>query len=189
MKRYFRFAVPALACAAGLLVGVAVAQDGGQDGGAGMGMPTPAWAVKGKEHDVLKKMVGTWDAQATMGGAPVGPGKGENALILGGNFLEQTYKGQMGPVNFEGKLILGYDTLDKAWVSIWIDNMSPVFSISRGTEKDGVVTFKTNDPDMMDPSGKRKEGTMTVTWTGDNSYTVAMSQGGGMEFKIVYTKK
>jgi hypothetical protein len=188
MKRYLRFTVPALACAAGLLVGVAVAQEGGAEGG-GMGMPTPPWMTKGKEHDLLKKLVGTWDAQATMAGQPLGPGTAENAMVLGGNFLEQRYKGKMVTEDFEGRLLLGYDTLDKQWVSIWVDSMSPVFSISRGTEKDGVVTFKTNDPDMMDPTGKRKEGTMTVTWTGDNSYTVAMSQGGGMEFKIAYTKK
>ncbi len=86
-------------------------------------------------------------------------------------------------------MILGYDTVDKEWVAIWIESMSPAFSISRGTEKDGMVTFKTSDPDMADPAGKRKEGTMTITWNGEKSYTVAMSQGGAETMKIVYTKK
>lgn len=187
MKRFLRFLVPALACAAGLFVGVAVAQEGGGPGGGAMGMP--AWMAKGKEHEQMRKLVGSWDAQVTMGGAPVGPGKAVNEMILGGNFLEQRYSGEMGPVKFDGRLLLGYDTIDKEWVAIWIDSGSPVFSISRGTEKDGVVTFKTNDPDMADPAGKRKEGTMTVSWNGDASYTVAMAQGGVESVKIVYTKK
>ena len=186
MKRFLKFGVPALACAAGLFVGAAFAQEGGGGGAGGMGMP--AWMTKGKEHDTLKKLEGNWDANVTVMGQPAEPGKATNQLILNGNFLEQRYSGQMGPMPFEGRLILGYDTLDKEWVAIWLDSMGPVFSISRGTEKDGVVTFKTNDPDMMDPTGKRKEGTMTVTWTSDTSYTLAMSQG-AQQMQIVYTKK
>ena len=189
MKRFLRFGVPALACAAGLIVGVAVAQEEGGAGGGAAGMGMPAWMTKGKEHESLKKLEGTWDAKVTMFGQPQPPGKATNQLILDGNFLEQRYQGQMGMTPFEGRLILGYDTLDKEWVSIWLDSGGPLFSISRGTEKDGVIAFKTNDPDMSDPNGTRKEGKMTVS-LGDKSYTVAMFQGDGTKFlEIVYTKK
>jgi len=179
MKRFVKFGVPALACAAGLFVGAAFAQEGG---GVEMGMP--AWMSKGKEHDSLKKLEGTWDAMVT-GTA----GKATNTLILGGNFLEQRFDMAMPGMAFEGRMIMGYDTLDKEWVAIWIDSSKPIFSISRGTEKDGVITFITNDPGMTDPSGKRVPGTMTLTWAGDKSYTLAMSEGGVKTMDVVYTKK
>lgn len=186
MNRLRKFGVPALFCAAGLLVGAAVAQEGG--GAVAMG--TPAWMAKSKEHESLQKLAGAWDAKASMFGQAQPPGKATNEMILGGNFLEQRYQGHMGPMPFEGRLILGYDTLDKEWVAIWLDSAWPVFSISRGTEKDGVVTFKTNDPDMTDPTGKRKEGKMTLTWNDDKTYTVAMFLGDGTKTgEIVYTKK
>lgn len=178
MKRSKRFGVPALACAAGLLVGIAVAQEGG----GAMGMP--AWMTKGKEHESLKKLVGTWDAMVGEN-----PGKATNALILGGGFLEQKFEMQMGPMAFEGRMILGYDTIDKEWVAIWIDSTKPIFDISRGTEKDGVITFKTNNPDMTDPSGKRIPGKMTLAWTGDTSYTLTMFEGDTQTMDVVYTKK
>ena len=90
---------------------------------------------------------------------------------------------------FEGRMILGYDTIDKEWIAIWIDSTKPIFSISRGTEKDGVVTFNTNDPGMTDPSGKRVAGKMTLAWTGDTSYTLAMFEGETKTMDVVYTKK
>jgi hypothetical protein len=178
MKRCLRFGIPALACAAGLLVGAAVAQEGGAPG-----MATPAWAMKGKEHESLKKYVGTWDAAVT--GMP--PGKATNALILGDCFLEQKFEGGGGM--FQGRMITSYDTVDKEWVAIWIDSTKPVFSISRGSEKDGVITFKTNDPSMTDASGKRVPGKMVLTWTGDTSYKLDMYEGETKTMDVVYTKK
>jgi hypothetical protein len=165
-------------------VGAAVVQDKEGEGGGAGGMGMPAWMTKTKEHAALKKLEGAWDA-LVMGT----PGKATNEMILGGNFLEQRFNAQ-NPMPFEGRMLLGYDTVDKEWVAIWVDTSSPTFSISRGTEKDGVVTFKTNDPDMTDPDGKRKEGTMTMTWTGETSYKLEMFEGGGAKtMEVTYTRK
>jgi hypothetical protein len=179
MKRYLRFGIPALACAAGLFVGVAVAQEGGAPG-----MATPAWMAKGKEHESLKKYVGTWDA--AVNGMP---GKATNALVLGDCFLEQKFEMTIpGMGAFEGRMITGYDTIDKEWVAIWIDSSKPIFGISRGTEKDGVITFKTNDPSMTDPSGKRVPGKMVLSWVNDASYKLTMFEGEAQTMEVVYTK-
>lgn len=179
MKRLLAFGVPALACAAGLLMGVAFAQEGG--GGVAMGMP--AWMMKGPEHESLKKFVGTWDA-TVMGMS----GKATGALILGGGFLEQKFEMDTPGGPFEGRMIVGYDTIDKEWVSIWIENTKPIFSISRGTEKDGVITFKTNDPGMTDESGKRVPGKMTLKWNDETSYTLEMFEGETKTMDVVYKK-
>ena len=179
MKRFLVFGVPALACAAGLLMGVAFAQEGG----GGVAMEMPAWAKKGKEHESLKKLEGTWDAMV-MGS----PGKATNALILGGGFLEQKFEMQMPGMAFEGRMILGYDTVDKEWVAIWIDSTKPIFSISRGTEKDGVITFKTNDPGMSEMTGKRIPGKMILKWTDDTSYMLEMFEGETKTMDVVYKK-
>ncbi len=176
MKRFLKLGVPALACAAGLFVGAAVAQEGGAPG-----MAMPAWMTKGKEHESLKKFVGTWDAAVT--GMP--PGKATNALILGDCFLEQTFEGGGGM--FQGRMITSYDTVDRQWVAIWIDSTKPVFSISRGTEKDGVITFNTNDPGQ-DMSGKRIPGKMILSWVNDASYKLTMFEGDTQTMEVVYTK-
>jgi hypothetical protein len=175
MKRLLRFGVPAFLCAASLSVGVALAQEGG--------MAMPAWCAKTKEHEALKKYEGNWEFTG------MAAGKATGRLILGGNFLEQSVESKMGEMPFEGRLLLGYDTVDKEWIAIWLDSVSPTFSISRGQEKDGVITFKTNDPNHMDPAGKRQEGTMTLKWNGDASYTLAFTAPGGGEMQLVYTKK
>jgi hypothetical protein len=162
-------------------VGVAVAQEGGAGGAA---MEMPAWMLKGKEHETLKKFVGTWDV-SVMGM----PGKTTSSLILDNCFLEHKFEMAVQGQAFEGRMIMGYDTLDKEWVAIWIDSSKPIFSISRGTEKDGVITFKSNDPSMSDASGKRVPCTMTLKWTDANTYVLEMFEGETKTMEIVYKKK
>jgi hypothetical protein len=190
MSKVWRFRWLALACVAALAVGVAVAGDEiGGEKGAGMAMP--AWCAKTKEHESLKKLEGTWEVkgQCVMTGEQC-TGKVVGQVVLNGHYLEQRFEGAMSGQPMESRFLLGYDTLDKEWVAIWLDGCCPVPSISRGTEKDGVITFKTNDPDWMDPAGARKEGKMTFAWKSDTSYALAMFGADGSKMmEFVYTKK
>ena len=93
---------------------------------------------------------------------------------------------------FKGKFILGYDTIDKEYVAIWFDTFSPVMSISRGAEKDGVVTKTAMDADWM--SGKKVKSWTKQHWVNDDQFVLRFFKNGpdGKEFKsgeFTYTRK
>jgi len=164
----------------------------------GMAGQMPPWMMPTKANKDLLEMEGTWDVASKsweQPGKPPEESKGVSVAkaILNGNFVEQTYKGSYKGMPFEGRLLLGYDTLDKEYVAIWIDTWSPLFSISRGSEQDGMIVYKTHDPDYSDPTGRRKEGKMTVRWGNADTYTVSFYMtAGGKEVKhmeLAYTRR
>jgi len=71
---------------------------------------------------------------------------------------------------YVGRLLTGFDRVDKEYVAVWIDSLSTYMSVSRGAEKDGVTTFKLNDPDFV--TGKKKQTDMVLKWIDDDTYTL-----------------
>jgi len=152
-------------------LGAALAQDGqeGAGGAAAAGaadmMQDPAmqkWmelAQPGEHHEVLKKMVGTWNAKTKMWMDPSAPpmestGTYEAKLLLGGRYLAGHYKGEAMGQPFEGIDIFGYDNLKKKFVDNWIDTMGTGFTYSEGTinEAGDVITMRGEMPNPMDDS-------------------------------------
>ena len=180
-----------------LLLGPVAAQEG--EGG-GM-MMQPAWAKLTKEHADYKKVVGDWNYTMKMWMAPGAPpmqasGTAGGKLLWQGNYMEQTIEGTFGPQKWEGRLTLGYDTIDKKHVAVWIDSMSPVPSISYGTEKDGVITYEGTEADHFSPApgGAKIKTKMDVSWTDNDHYSVvffkAKADGSWQKSgEIAYTRK
>ena len=131
-----------------------------EPGGAPM---MPEWGQKGPQHEQLAKTVGDWDVAVKMAMAPGQPpmemqGRATGESVYDGRFVKLTYHGDFMGAPFEGTNILAYDRVDEEWVAIWYDSMSTYISISRGKEKDGVITYEMNDPDWM--TGQKKKTTM-----------------------------
>jgi hypothetical protein len=171
--RWTKTAAVVAACTVCFLAGHVVAQD---DSGGGA-MQMPAWAQKGPQHEVLAKTVGDWDVAMKMTMMPGQPpmemqGRASGESVYDGRFVKLTFHGDYMGTPFEGTNILAYDRVDEEWVAIWYDSMSSYISISRGKEKDGVVTYEMNDPDWM--TGQKKKTTMIHKWVDDDTYTLDM---------------
>ena len=160
-------------------------------GGGGM---MPAWMQKTAEHEWLEPFVGEWDAVARtwmMPGADPMETKAKSSarLILNGNYLEQTFKMDWMGQTYEGRLLLGYDTIDKNWTVIWLDSMSPAASFGTGKLENGVIHMESQDPDYMHPAGKRKYQRRTIERKSADEYVVtSFNKDGTRTSEIVYTR-
>ncbi len=189
MRRNMMCGLAALLIAAAFLVGRATAEDADQK--------MPAWAKKTKEHETFKRYVGDWDVVTKWWMDPTAPPKETKAtttakLIFGGLFLEEKFSSEWMGQPFEGRHILSYDTIDKEYVGIWLDTFSPIMSISRGAEKDGVVTKSGMNPDWQ--TDKKVKSWTKQHWVNDDQFVLRFFKNGpdGKEFKsgeFVYTRK
>lgn len=179
-------------CGASFLAGQVSAQDE-----AGGGMQIPEWAQKGPEHEEMKKWAGEWDVAQKMWMMPGQPpaemaATNSARLLWDGRYLESDFKGDFMGTPFDGRLLMGFDRADKQWVAIWIDSMSTYISVSRGTEKDGKITFETNDPDWT--TGKKVKSEMIIEWKGDDQYVLSMMSAAPdgtlhTSMEMTYTRK
>jgi hypothetical protein len=178
MKKWIMTAAVLMACGACFIAGQAAGQEG--EGGGG-GFPVPDWARMGAEQETFKKSVGEWDVNRKMWMAPGQPPMEANEtatgrLLYDGRYLEMDYNGTMMGTPFKGRLLMGFDRVDKEYVAVWIDSGSTYISVSRGPEKDGKITFEQNDPDWM--TGKKKKTQMVMEWKSDDVYTLSFVEPG-----------
>jgi hypothetical protein len=120
------------------------------------GLPKP-----GPEHKVLAKGEGTWDAavKAWMEpGKPPMESKGvlQRKMILGGRYLQETFKGSFAGMPFEGVGTLAYDTPKKQYVMTWIDNFGTGITVSHGTYDADKKTLTFTGEEDMPGYGKMK---------------------------------
>ncbi len=191
MKSRAVFAAVTIAIVAFLL-----GQGFAQDDKPGMGMGMPAWMGTTAEHAKLKETVGEWEVDAQMWMAPGAPpkafkGKAVRTSILNGKYIREKFTSTFMGRPFEGMLILGFDTIKKEYVSVWVDTMSPVPAISRGTEKDGVLVLVGMEPGM---AGKMVKNRTTVEFKGDDeailtNYHIADDGTEAIQMKMVYKRK
>jgi hypothetical protein len=172
MKKLVTILAVVAACGGCSGAGQVVAQE---DGG-GATIPIPEWAQKGPEHDSMKKWVGDWDVAQKMWMMPGQPpmestATSSTSALWDGRYLESDFKGDMMGTPFDGRLLMGFDRADSEWVSVWIDSMSTYISVSRGVEKDGKLTFVSNDPDWT--TGEKKEAKMIIEWTSEDQYVLS----------------
>jgi hypothetical protein len=92
---------------------------------------------RGPEHKVLESLVGTWDAKVKLYLDPKKPmesaGVMTRSMILGGNFLQESFKGEFIGKNFAGLGIIGFDANKKKFVTNWCDSMSTSMTTTHGT--------------------------------------------------------
>jgi Protein of unknown function (DUF1579) len=93
------------------------------------------------EHDHLKRLVGTWDAE-TEGGK----GTMTYKMGLGGLWLVGDFEGEFGGVKFQGKGLDTYDSATKKYRSVWVDSFSTAPRIMEGNlDKDNKVMIMTGE--------------------------------------------
>jgi hypothetical protein len=157
------------------------------------------YATPGENHKYLEYFVGDWEVNVKMWmtpGAEPEVSKGENKakLILGGRYLESTYKGTMMGMPFEGLSITGYDNFKKEFVTLWLDTAGTGIYQTAGTlDKASKTRTETGLWDDIMTGGKTKVRWVTKV-NDDNSYIFVMygTDPTGKEFKsgeIVYTRK
>lgn len=146
--------------------------------------------VPHENHAYFKNFVGNWDVKSTAwmepGAQPsVGQNSSQAELIMGGRFLKMAFKGNMFGQPFEGLQIVGYDNLEKKYITFWIDNSSTSFYFTSGSrDESGKVMNETGLwPDPM-TGGKMKVRAVTRIISQDEYiYELYMVGPDGKEFK------
>lgn len=110
-------------------------------------------------HKRLEPMVGSFRARTEFVMAPGIPpqyhdGISENRWVLGGRYLEQSYRGTAMGMPFEGIGYTGYDNPSKRYVGTWMDTFGTglMISVGIGRPTDGKMAFAT---EAIEPSGKK----------------------------------
>lgn len=153
----------------------------------------------GENHKHIARYAGDWTFTNKMWMDPSQPpeessGTMRGETILGGRYVQATWKGTIMGMPFEGRGTHGYDNLSRQYVSTWIDNMATGIMYSTGT-CDAAGKRCEDKGDMMDPmTGQKSYMRSVTTWTSDKSFTMEMYGPGpsGQEVKMmefVVTKK
>lgn len=90
-----------------------------------------AWAQEppkpGKEHEHLKRLVGTWEAETEFG-----KGTMTYKMELDGLWLVSDFTGEFGGMEFKGKGLETYDAATRKYHSVWVDSFSTKPRIMEG---------------------------------------------------------
>lgn len=111
----------------------------------------PPTAKPGKQHELLAKKAGTWDALITMGGQPGGKAVFTAKMDHGGLWLVGDFRGEFMGAPFSGHEITGYDSKKQKFVSTWIDSMIDRVMVFEGDydEKSKTLSLWTEGTDPM----------------------------------------
>ena len=118
-------------------------------------------ATPGEEHKMLASMAGTWKTSSKMWMAPGQPatestGQSVMTSVLGGRYIQESFKGEMMGMPFEGMGLTGYDNVQKKYLGTWCDNFGTTIMTMTGTFDSATKTFSYTGkyPDPM--TGKWK---------------------------------
>jgi len=149
-------------------------------------------ATPGEQQKKLARMVGDWTFTNKMWMAPDQPpvesgGTMHADLLLGGRYVEHTWKGNFMGQTFEGRGTDAYDNVGKMYVSSWVDNMGTGIMHTTG-KCDAEVKKCAYSGDMFDPmTGKKTTTRSVITWLDDNTFKNEMYAPGpdGKEAKMM----
>lgn len=154
-----------------------------------LGQAPPA---PGPEHEILKKMEGTWTAKVKMGDNE-SPATVTYKLECGGLWLVSDFRADFGDMKFQGRGMDGYDPDKKKYVSVWVDSMSarPMFLEGTFDKEKKTLTMTGEGPG---PDGKPAKQKMVTQHTDDDHHVFTMYVTGadGQEVKMMtieYTRK
>ncbi len=153
--------------------------------GAGAAQPP---APPGPELDVLKKLVGTWDATMKFEGAE-SKGTCVYEMDVGGLWLASTFEGDFGGTKFSGRgrqLRPGR----KKYVGVWLDSMVPHAMTMEGTF-DAAKKTMTMEGTAPGPTGKLEKMTAVSVMPDADTIDFKMYMGDGKQpaFTILYKRK
>jgi hypothetical protein len=178
-----------------MLAGVAGAQENKGQAPPAMGQAEMEAMAKaatpGENHKHLGRYVGTWSTSMKAWMAPGTPpmeskGTMQAEWIMGGRYLQSTYKGDFMGQPFEGRATDAYDNVTKRFQSTWIDSMSTGIMVMNGTCDAGCKTL-TMEGDMADPMTGKTMPVKSVTTFENNSWKMEMytSAPDGSSFKMM----
>jgi len=146
----------------------------------------------GPEHEKLKEMVGTWDAEMIAEGAPPSKGTMTFRMALGGMWLESDFKGDFAGQKFTGRGLDSYDAIHNEYTSVWVDSMTGYPTVFRGNYDDSGKVL-TMHAESVDPTGQPlKMKSVSTTIDADHMNFKMYMVAGGEDVEIMtmkYTRK
>jgi hypothetical protein len=149
----------------------------------------PAPPKPGPEHEMLKKLEGTWDATMKFGGME-SKGTMKYKMEVGGLWLVSTFEGEFGGMKFEGKGLDTYNAEKKKYISVWVDSMVTTPMIFEGTY-DKAKKEMTLIGEGPGPDGKPTKWKSVTHLIDDDNIHFDMFMGDTKEpaFTIVYKRR
>ncbi len=148
-----------------------------------------AFAKPGKSHKHFKRLAGTWKAETkSYYKNPEKPstseGEAKFAVMMGGRYLRQNFRGEFDGQRFIGMGITGYDNALKKYVGMWIDNNGTGIMRTEGSY-DVKTNTMTEIASASSPLGEMKMR-MVTKYVDDNKFLFTMyAQEGENEKKIM----
>ena len=172
-----------------------------QPEGVEMSPEMAAWIEAGtpdEHHALLEAMAGDWIAHSVTTMVPGEPpeestGRETNEMILGGRFLFTHFEGTFSDMPFEGSGVMGYDKVQKKWVSAWVDSFSTMIGSETGAYDEDTRTW-TMGATMKDPLGNMVQHKSVHTIVSDSERTLTFFErsSDGEEWRqimiITYTR-
>ena len=142
----------------------------------------------GKEHELLKRMEGTWDV--IMKG---GKGTMTYKMGLGGLWLISDLDGEFGNTKFNGKGMDTYDPATKKYRQVWADSMSTAPMIMEGNfDKDNKILTMTGEGPGPDGQMAKFKATTEIQDADTVNFSLFGVDKDGKEqpmIKITYKRK
>lgn len=153
----------------------------------------------GEPQKKLARLAGDWTFTNKVWMAPGQPpmessGTMHGEVLMGGRYVEHTWKGAFMGQQFEGRGTEAYDNLAKMYVNSWVDNMGTGIMHMTGTCDEGVNSC-TYTGEVWDPmTGKKTAVRQVITWMDDNNFKNEMYGPGpdgkeGKTMEIVAKRK
>jgi internalin A len=161
-------------------------------------VPASQADAPGPYHDHFKPLVGDWSVAvqwwAGPGATPIQTeGLATKKLILGGRFLEESFRGESNGETFTVLVLLGYDGAKQQYSGNWVDTRSTGFHLSTGTCDESGKTITMTET-LTDAKGNKTGHSRSVIQViNDSKHVVEMHLAGadGKEYKsleIAYTR-
>ena len=150
----------------------------------------------GKEHQLLAKGAGTFDAEVIMKHTADGPemkskAKEVSEMIFDGRYLKTDFSGDLMGMPYKGTGLNGYDNVKKKWVSVWADSMSTGVMVSEGVaDASGKVITYNGEYACPVENGKMKNFRQVFRMIDDDHHEFEMYMPGpdGKEMRGLFIK-
>jgi hypothetical protein len=133
-----------------------------------------------KEHGLLKKDAGVWDARVKIWmKGPDGPPDTSDMvetvrLLPGGLWAVTDVRGNLAGGPFRGNGHYGYDPAKKKYVGSWVDTMGPALTTSEATYDEATKTLTTESA-TTDEDGKPMRFREVCVYGDDGTRTITMT--------------
>lgn len=158
-----------------------------------------AAGAPGDPHKFIAGMEGVWKASVKVwhaaGQTPQeSEGISIHRMIMGGRYLQQSFKSSFMDAPFQGIGFMGYNNVLKQYESFWIDNMSTAMMTSKGTISEDGKTINSVTTYTDPQSGREKKSRDVLRSVDVDKFVSQMYDIGedGKEFlmmEITYTRQ